>query len=190
MKRKFVLFLAVGASSVVLMSLNTTNSANVTPVTEVLATDWVVVGSPSTHFTPGSESLSVGFGSRATSSSSIAGGIQAHANREGSIALGFYSRSEGYYAVALGSDALAAGDSSVAMNMGKAEGAASLASGYVTAYGAYSTAIGDNLEAHGRNTTAVGAYNDIGQFDPLTHSEWALHPDGYAFVIGVLTTSS
>ncbi|MFC5050074.1 hypothetical protein ACFPK9_05580 [Rubritalea spongiae] len=171
MKKKVLVLTATGLSLVFLVAATSTDQIT-NPESESLISNWLVVGSPNTHFTPGDQSLTVGDDSQATGEGAVAF-AGATASGDKSMAVGWYAQADdfnaiaignaaraGYYAVAIGDVTYATGISSFAAGSGRASGMTSAAIGYQAhSSGGYSTAIGYQAHSSGGYSTAIGIWS-------------------------------
>lgn len=168
MKKKFLTLSAAGLAMFALMSLKNTNDSTVNGSTELLADDWIVVGTPysymenQSYFTPGQSSLSVGDGTWATAPSSLAVGSEVKVNGYVNMAFGYETVCDGFVSFALG--------------------------GATSTYGNCSGAMGYGVASRGTSMFVIGSLNDLGSYNPATDDAtldiFEKHPDGHLFVIG------
>ena len=213
MKKKVFLYLSSGLA-LVLLSASTPSNNPASSETTSQIEDWLIVGSPTSVFTPGQGSLSVGRNAFATAPASLAlgngidyggGFIGGNTTAAGaaSIAIGNYARTTGfaslamgqyttagYNSIATGYRASATGSGSVVLgsvSSATGSGSKNLATDSITT-GNYSFASGINLEVHGFYTHVVGRSNDFGSSSSSDNPRLT-HSDNHLFVIGNGETS-
>jgi len=212
MKKKQLVMFSSGLALVFLTSATPSSSPTNTQTAQQIS-EWLIVGAPSSTFTPGQSSLSIGLAqasgngslaignayNAASGYNSIAHGYNSVASGANSIAMGGYSAvASGLSSIALGNQAFATGQNSMALGYGSTASArSSMAMGnFSHASGGYSIAMGWNSRVLGNYSIAMGrrclAYGEVTYVigrnnDPgaaQTGAKDSLNLENHLFVVG------